>query len=210
MRDPDGILIATRVGPTTTPASPTSYYPFTDQLGSVRTMVTTTTTTTTTGTGTVAAAYSAYGATKTATGPQAAANPYRYGQGYADSSTGLIKLGARYYDPTHGRFTQTDPSGQNPHYLYTADNPITYLDPSGLDWCDFAALFIGIAGIPIALKAPVRAAGAAFAVGAAAVTVYDQAYNCGGPIPDTNYGPSEPQIDRYGCYISSFNGSYVC
>jgi len=127
VRDPDGALIAIRVGLTATPASATSYYPFTDQVGAVRTMVTTT--------GTIAAAYTytAYGTTKTATGPIATTNPYRYGQGYTDTNTGLIKLGARYYDTTTGRFTQTDPSGQeaNP-YLYTGANPVNFVDPTGL------------------------------------------------------------------------------
>jgi RHS repeat-associated protein len=141
VRDPDGQLIALRVGPTTTPASATSYYPFTDQIGSVRTLITTT--------GTVAAAYSytAYGTTKTATGPTAATNPYRYGQGHTDTTTGLIKLGARYYDPTHGRFTQEDPSGQEANgYLYAAGSPCTLADPTGLINCNAAAVVGGAAG----------------------------------------------------------------
>ncbi|MFG2322322.1 RHS repeat-associated core domain-containing protein [Streptomyces sp. NPDC048568] len=42
--------------------------------------------------------------------------PYRYVGAYADP-TGLYKMGHRYYDPTLGRFTQPDPSGQekNPY-----------------------------------------------------------------------------------------------
>ncbi|WP_435879361.1 RHS repeat-associated core domain-containing protein [Streptomyces mutabilis] len=60
--------------------------------------------------------------------------PYRYAGAYADP-TGLYKMGHRYYDPTLGRFTQPDPSGQetNP-YLYAAGDPINNLDPSGLGW----------------------------------------------------------------------------
>ncbi|WP_369130598.1 RHS repeat-associated core domain-containing protein [Modestobacter roseus] len=127
VRDPQGTLIAVRQGSITNPGGATSYYPFTDQVDAVRTLVTTT--------GTVAAAYtySAYGATKTSTGSYAATNPYRYGQGYTDTNSGLIKLGARYYDPTHGRFTQTDPSGQEANdYLYAAGNPCNRSDPTGL------------------------------------------------------------------------------
>ncbi|CAL9651587.1 RHS repeat-associated core domain-containing protein [Streptomyces sp. enrichment culture] len=45
--------------------------------------------------------------TTTGTVPQ----PYRYAGAYADP-TGLYKMGHRYYDPTLGRFTQPDPSGQ--------------------------------------------------------------------------------------------------
>ncbi|WP_373559793.1 RHS repeat-associated core domain-containing protein [Streptomyces sp. TLI_55] len=42
-------------------------------------------------------------------------------------------MGARYYDPQLGRFTQPDPSGQetNP-YLYTGGDPINRTDPNGL------------------------------------------------------------------------------
>lgn len=42
-------------------------------------------------------------------------------------------MGARYYDPQLGRFTQPDPSGQetNP-YLYAAGDPVNRTDPSGL------------------------------------------------------------------------------
>jgi RHS repeat-associated protein len=57
----------------------------------------------------------------------------RYIGGYHDSESGLYKLGARYYDPSLGRFTQMDPSGQeaNP-YAYASGNPISASDPSGL------------------------------------------------------------------------------
>jgi RHS repeat-associated protein len=35
--------------------------------------------------------------------------------GYLASATGLYRLGIRYYDPTLGRFTQPDPTGQDDH-----------------------------------------------------------------------------------------------
>jgi hypothetical protein len=39
-------------------------------------------------------------------------------------SPGYLKLGARYYNPTTGRFTQPDPSGQEPNtYNYASCNP---------------------------------------------------------------------------------------
>lgn len=43
-------------------------------------------------------------------------------------------MGYRYYDPSQGRFTQQDPSGQetNP-YAYTACNPVNGTDPTGLN-----------------------------------------------------------------------------
>nr|CAI77957.1 putative secreted protein [Streptomyces ambofaciens ATCC 23877]CAI78231.1 putative secreted protein [Streptomyces ambofaciens ATCC 23877]CAJ87738.1 putative secreted protein [Streptomyces ambofaciens ATCC 23877]CAJ89016.1 putative secreted protein [Streptomyces ambofaciens ATCC 23877] len=54
---------------------------------------------------------------------------------YADP-TGLYEMEHRYYDPTLGRFTQPDPSGQetNP-YLYVSGDPINPADPSGLCFC---------------------------------------------------------------------------
>ncbi|MFC9020281.1 RHS repeat-associated core domain-containing protein, partial [Streptomyces albidoflavus] len=44
----------------------------------------------------------------------------------------LYHFAARYYDPNIGRFTSTDPSGQekNP-YLYAEGDPV---NPSGLAW----------------------------------------------------------------------------
>ncbi|MGW7337317.1 RHS repeat-associated core domain-containing protein [Streptomyces sp. NPDC054808] len=46
-------------------------------------------------------------------------------------------MGHRYYDPTLGRFTQPDPSGQetNP-YLYAGGDPINQTDPGGLGLMD--------------------------------------------------------------------------
>lgn len=78
--------------------------------------------------------YDPYGATLTATGSVAAANPYRYAAGWTDTQTGLIKFGARYYDSKLGRFNQPDPSGQEPNrYTYAAESPISNMDPTGLD-----------------------------------------------------------------------------
>jgi RHS repeat-associated protein len=37
-------------------------------------------------------------------------NPWGYAGGYTDTTTGLIKFGIRYYDPTVGRWTQAPPS----------------------------------------------------------------------------------------------------
>jgi RHS repeat-associated protein len=55
-----------------------------------------------------------------------------------DDSTQLSLLGARMYDPALGRFLSPDPLTQpyNPQnlsaYSYTDNNPINYIDPSGL------------------------------------------------------------------------------
>jgi RHS repeat-associated protein len=57
---------------------------------------------------------------------------------FSDSATGQYYYGARYYDPTTGRFVQADPIIQNiyvpqslNHYSYVLNNPYVYLDPDG-------------------------------------------------------------------------------
>ncbi|MEK6280582.1 MAG: RHS repeat-associated core domain-containing protein [Acidobacteriota bacterium] len=55
---------------------------------------------------------------------------------YTDSETGLHLLTHRYYDPSAGRFLTRDPisyvGGVN-LYSYTANNPVNFMDPTGLD-----------------------------------------------------------------------------
>ena len=53
--------------------------------------------------------------------------------------SGLIALGARYYDPELGRFLQPDPIVPNPAnpqslnpYTYVLNNPLNWIDPTGL------------------------------------------------------------------------------
>jgi RHS repeat-associated protein len=62
---------------------------------------------------------------------------YRY-TGKREDITGLYYFGARYYDPTTGRFITrdkvfgklTDPQSQN-RYVYCRNNPNKYIDPDG-------------------------------------------------------------------------------
>ncbi len=63
-------------------------------------------------------------------------------QGYSftgrewDPETGLYYYRARYYDPKIGRFISEDPiqwrGGDSNFYAYVRNNPVNYLDPSGL------------------------------------------------------------------------------
>ena len=125
-RDADGTLISLRVGPTSTPASSRpSYYPFTDNLGSIYQLVDST------GTVRNSYRYSAYGVPTTVRAD--IDNNLGFTGAYRDTPTGLYKLGLRYYDPTHGRFTAPDPTGQDPHYTYALNNPTNYVDPTGLE-----------------------------------------------------------------------------
>ncbi|MFF9378196.1 RHS repeat-associated core domain-containing protein [Streptomyces griseoluteus] len=122
VREPSGTLVGMRSGGS-------SQYYLTDAQNSVIGLVDTT------GKRTATYTYGPYGEARTNTGTQ---QPFRYTSAYLDPS-GLYKMGARYYDPALGRFTQPDPSGQeNNAYLYAAGDPVSKTDPTGLfGWADF-------------------------------------------------------------------------
>ena len=56
-----------------------------------------------------------------------------------DEVTGLYYFNARWYDPQLGRFTSEDPvrDGMN-WYVYVRNNPLRFIDPSGLESADAA------------------------------------------------------------------------
>ena len=65
-------------------------------------------------------------------------NEIQYTGGINDSLTGLLYLNARFYDPQTGRFISRDTyrgerqdAGTWHLYLYCANNPVNYVDPSG-------------------------------------------------------------------------------
>ncbi|MHA6757379.1 RHS repeat-associated core domain-containing protein [Streptacidiphilus sp. PAMC 29251] len=117
------------------------YYYLTDAQGSVLGTVDNT------GTRTSTYSYTPTGASR-GTPTQTIPQPYRYTGAYLDP-TGLYKMGARYYDPTLTRFTQTDPSGKEANlYAYAGENPVNRDDPNGQNFIDDiggAADYIGVA-----------------------------------------------------------------
>ncbi len=81
--------------------------------------------------------YLAFGTIRARTGTTA--NPYQFSGERYDSTTSLVHLRARYYDPMTGRFLSKDPFGgvmRDPvslhRYLYANANPLAYSDPTGM------------------------------------------------------------------------------
>ncbi|WP_082207339.1 RHS repeat-associated core domain-containing protein [Corallococcus macrosporus] len=73
------------------------------------------------------------------TGAQPFWTPMRYPGQYYDAETDLFENWNRYYDPSSGRYLQSEPmaslepkAGAWPAYVYAHDNPIANSDPAGL------------------------------------------------------------------------------
>lgn len=89
-------------------------------------------------TGAVAASfdYSPFGVLEREDGALAARFPFRFAGGLWDGDTGLVRFGARDYDPRVGRWTAKDPilwgGGQGNLYEYVGSEPNLHTDPTGL------------------------------------------------------------------------------
>ena len=84
-------------------------------------------------------AYRGYGE-RINNGVPSAPNKVWYTSRHQDEDTGLVYMGARYYDPALGRFLSVDAVGfneQNVHsfnrYAYANNNPYKFKDPNGLN-----------------------------------------------------------------------------
>ena len=71
------------------------------------------------------------------TGNGTGQNPFLFQGGIQDRATGWVKFGARWYNPTTGRWTQQDtldnpldPNNAN-RYAYAGNDPVNNTDPSG-------------------------------------------------------------------------------
>jgi len=64
-----------------------------------------------------------------------------------DEHTGLVRFGARDFNPTIGRWTNKDPigfgGGVSNLYEYCINDPVNFVDPSGLQWIFSIARYIG-------------------------------------------------------------------
>ncbi len=78
-------------------------------------------------------------------------NNFLYSGEQYDSALGMYYLRARYYNPATGRFWARDPiEGKlccglsSSPYIYTEDNPVNALDPTGRDVLESEVLWEGI------------------------------------------------------------------
>ncbi|MFE9749012.1 RHS repeat-associated core domain-containing protein [Saccharothrix saharensis] len=130
-RDTEGLLVGLK------DKAGARYGAITDHQGSVLALVDTN--------GNLAAEYNyaPYGGV-TATGPAAAANPFRYLGAY-QLQRGHYLLGHRIYESSYARFFSPDPTGQEPNpYNYAQGDPINNSDPTGAySLADFAGDAVG-------------------------------------------------------------------
>lgn len=113
-----------------------NYRIITDQLGSVRLVVNSQT-------GVVARqlSYDEFGIVLQDTNP--GFQPFGWAGGLYDADTGLVRFGARDYDPQTGRWTSKDPirfaAGDSNLYGYVPGDPVNFIDPTG----EYAQVILG-------------------------------------------------------------------
>ena len=79
--------------------------------------------------------YDSFGSIMNDTNPSFSV-PFGFAGGLYDPDTGIVRFGFRDYDPEVGRWTAKDPigfaGGDADLYGYVANNPVNWVDPSGL------------------------------------------------------------------------------
>jgi RHS repeat-associated protein len=80
--------------------------------------------------------YDPFGELLRASGPAAAANPWRFSTRYTDTETGLVMYPKRPYSPILGRWLSRDRIGEKggPNlYAFVGNQPVNQIDPLGTD-----------------------------------------------------------------------------
>jgi RHS repeat-associated protein len=97
---------------------------------------------------TEAITYDAWGRITSDTGPGTL--PIGFAGGLRDPDTGLVRFGARDYDPATGRWTGPDPilyaGGDTNLYRYAGGDPVNATDPGGLASCNWSILCLPTGG----------------------------------------------------------------
>jgi len=109
-----------------------NYRIFSDHLGSPRYVVRPTSATN--GKGLLEVKYSAFGIPTVIGLGSIDDIPFGFAGGHYDADTGLVRFGARDYDPMIGRWVSKDPSlffGGINFYVYSHNDPVNYVDPDG-------------------------------------------------------------------------------
>ena len=134
-----------------TASTPTIYRIISDHLGSPRVVVNAQT-----GDVMLAVRYDVFGKPEllqAANGWDLDTLPFGFAGGMFDEATGLVRFGARDYDPMTGRWTSKDPirfeGAQTNLYVYVGGDPVNVGDPSGLSPnCDACLVCTAAARIP--------------------------------------------------------------
>ena len=138
--------------------TPSLDYMFKDGQGSTRALVDGSGTLVTSGGANQQYNYNAFGQLQSQ--PSTLAASYLYTGQQFDSATGLYDLRARYYSPGDGRFLSQDKWSVNTNnpielnrYNYTANNPVSFKDPTGnnLDVATIVKTFIAAYAVGSAL-----------------------------------------------------------
>jgi len=76
--------------------------------------------------------------------------PFGFAGGLYDTDTGLVRFGARDYDPHTGRWTSKDPirfgGGDSNLYGYVLGDPVNFIDPTGEIWNFVGGFVLGFGG----------------------------------------------------------------
>lgn len=92
--------------------------------------------------------YDAWGAVMVTPGTEGL-QPFGFAGGLWDPDTGLVRFGARDYDPATGRWTSKDASrfaGGANFYAYAENDPVNYIDPTGYFAVFALPDFVALAG----------------------------------------------------------------